>query len=89
MPGETRPTAETTAEPFHPYPYVKHFHASRRGGVLPPTSLRQEGKPEMRKCPECEEPMDSERHLAEHLDDVHDAPELLYAMTDRYEEDHA
>lgn len=43
----------------------------------------------MRKCPECEEPMDSERHLAEHLDAAHDAPELLYAMTDRYEEDHA
>jgi hypothetical protein len=40
-------------------------------------------------CHLCPEVLDTERHLAEHLDQDHDMPELLYAQQDRYEEDHA
>lgn len=39
--------------------------------------------------PDCTEQLDSEYHLAQHLADTHEHPELLYAMQERYEEDHA
>jgi hypothetical protein len=51
--------------------------------VLPPTSLRQEGKTVQYPCHLCSEVFTLEGHLADHLAADHDNTDYLDALNDR------